>query len=117
MRGQPPPQSRTDFPLAFLFLVSFSLAWALFNQEWRISRIVVYRPRIRKRAVKLFKVAPTTAEATEHIRARHVVSTLSHAGVNATQRESRRRQAQVGDFDPVAGGFPMFEALQVNPSA
>src|SRR5207244_11216734 len=92
-------------------------SWPNLQQSRCSLRIVINFPAIRKRTVESVEVQPAASEPAKHVRTRDVVSALPHAGRDATQREARRRQAQVNNLDVIASGFPAFEAAKVNQSA
>jgi len=54
----------------------------------------------------LLEVFPAAREAAQDVASRHVMAALFHPSCDTTQRELRRRDPQVDDFDPPAVSFP-----------
>jgi hypothetical protein len=49
---------------------------------------------------------PAAREAAQDIPSRHVMTALFHPSCDTTQRELRRRDPQIDDFNSPAGSFP-----------
>jgi len=78
---------------------------------------IVEPPRIAKGTIHIFKIVPTANKAAANIGRRHVMAAFAHAGGNAFECNLRRFEPQIDQLDPIAAGFPRFDAVNVSQAA
>jgi hypothetical protein len=92
-------------------------SWAALDKEWSRTRIIVHRPSVRQRTIDAFEVGGASMEAPQHVLAWNIMSALFHPGCDSPERELRRIDFQVHDFDSIAGGFPLLQVAGIDASA
>ncbi len=79
--------------------------------------IFIYCPMIRQGLMHIEEIGPPAPESSYHIGSRDIMAALPHSARDPTQRELRRSEPNVDNFDQITPALPILETLRVVQAA
>ena len=66
----------------------FVFSWSLLYDFRYITRVIIHRPLVSQKPIRLLEIDPASGEPAQHILARHVVASLFNSSGDSPERET-----------------------------